>query len=309
MVFSPGIALNANWWPSSKRGFSSGIITGASGLAQIFAWLCILASFAIAPDDGWRAAFRYPLIPMILFGVIFLIMAKDKPKDVGLAPYEEENDDAAELEAERMRILKEKGKLYPYILLIKNPKFVLFMFIIAIVGIARYGLITWIPLYYVEVMDMNVESGLFSSVVLPVGMALGYFLMPIISDKVFRSKREPALIICGLCAAASIFIFPALHTVTAASIGLLIAGFFSAVNGLVWAFAADFGTRAFAGTATGILDWAAYMGAAIQSILFGLIIDSTGNWNYIFIFISVLFVLMVALALLSTRISVKKAEA
>ncbi|MFQ7473071.1 MAG: MFS transporter [Anaerovoracaceae bacterium] len=308
MVFSPGIALSANWWPSSKRGFSSGIITGFSGLAQIFAWFCILASFALAPDEGWRAAFRYPLIPMIILAVVFVIMAKDKPDKVGLKPYQEENTEAAELEEERMRILKEKGKLYPYILLIKNPKFILFMFIIAIVGVARYGLITWIPLYYVEVMDMNVESGIFSSVVLPVGMALGYFLMPIISDKVFHSKREPALIICGICAAASVFIFPNLHSVAAASIGLLIAGFFSAINGLVWAFAADFGTRAFAGTATGILDWAAYMGAAIQSIIFGVIIDSTGNWTYIFILISILFILMVVLALLSTKIKVKSTD-
>lgn len=139
-------------------------------------------------------------------------------------------------------------------------------------------------------------------------MALGYFLMPIISDKVFHSKREPALIICGICAAASVFIFPNLHSVAAASIGLLIAGFFSAINGLVWAFAADFGTRAFAGTATGILDWAAYMGAAIQSIIFGVIIDSTGNWTYIFILISILFILMVVLALLSTKIKVKSTD-
>lgn len=35
MVFSPGIALSANWWPSSKRGFSSGIITGFS-----VPWFC-----------------------------------------------------------------------------------------------------------------------------------------------------------------------------------------------------------------------------------------------------------------------------
>ena len=305
MVFSPGVALSAKWWPSEKRGFSSGIITGFAGLAQVFAWLCVLAAFAIAPDESWRAAFRYPLILTFIFGIVFFFMAKDKPADVGLADYQEENDDAAALEAERKKILEEKGKLYPYIHLIRNPKFILFMFIIAIAGIARYGLITWIPLYFVDVMDLNVKFGIFSSVVLPVGMAIGYFLMPIISDKVFHSKREPVLIICGLCAAASIFIFPQLDTLISASIVLLVAGFFSAVNGVIWAFAVDFGTRAFAGTATGILDWASYMGAAVQSVIFGIVIDTTGNWTYIFVLISVLFVVMIVLALLSSKIKVR----
>lgn len=308
MVFSPGIALSAKWWPKSKRGFSSGIITGFAGLAQISAWLCVLAAFALAPEMGWKAAFRLPMIPMIVFGLFFLFMAKDSPADVDLPPYEEPDPESAALEEERNKILKEKGKLYPYIMLITNPKMILFMLIIAIVGIARYGLITWVPLYYVEVLGMNIKSGIFSSIVLPIGMAVGYFLMPMLSDKLFKSRREPPLIICGICAAASIWIFPYLADVFSASIGLLIAGFFSAINGLIWAFAADIGTRAFTGTATGILDWAAYMGAAIQSIVFGVILDATHNWNYIFGTISVLFIVMVVLALVSTKIKLTKSS-
>jgi sugar phosphate permease len=302
MVFSPGIALSAKWWPKSRRGFSSGIITGFAGLAQISAWLCILAAFALEPDIGWRAAFRLPMVPMLLFGLVFLFLTKEEPSVVGLPNYQEDDPEAAALETERNRILAEKGKLYPYVSLIKNPKMILFMFIIAIVGIARYGLITWIPLYYVKVLEMNIKSGIFNSIVLPIGMAAGYFLMSILSDKLFKSRREPPLIICGVCAAVAIWIFPYLTDIHVAAAGLLIVGFFSAINGLIWAFAADIGTRAFAGTATGMLDWAAYMGAAIQSILFGAILDATGNWNYLFFTLSILFLVMVLLALASTRV-------
>ncbi|MDR2076582.1 MAG: MFS transporter [Desulfovibrio sp.] len=302
MVFSPGIALSAKWWPKSRRGFASGIITGFAGIAQISAWLCILAAFALQPDLGWRAAFRLPMIPMFVFGLFFLFLAKEEPSTVGLPDYQEEDPEATALEAERNRFLAEKGKLYPYISLFKNPKMILFMFIIAIIGIARYGLITWLPLYYVKVMDMNIKSGIFNSVVLPIGMAVGYFLMPILSDKIFKSRREPPLIICSVCAAVAIWIFPYLRDIHIAAACLLLVGFFSAINGLVWAFAADIGTRAFAGTATGMLDWAAYMGAAIQSILFGAIIDSTGNWDYLFFTLSILFLITVSLALVSTKI-------
>jgi sugar phosphate permease len=64
---------------------------------------------------------------------------------------------------------------------------------------------------------------------------------------------------------------------------LFIAGFFIyAINGVVWAYATDIGGRVFSGTAAGVLDWAAYMGAAVQAIVFGAIIDS-GAWNILFI--------------------------
>jgi sugar phosphate permease len=64
---------------------------------------------------------------------------------------------------------------------------------------------------------------------------------------------------------------------------LFMAGFFIyAINGVVWAYATDIGGRVFSGTAAGILDWAAYMGAAVQAIIFGAILD-TGAWNILFI--------------------------
>ena len=80
-------------------------------------------------------------------------------------------------------------------------------------------------------------------------------------------------------------------------------GFFSSVNGIVWAFAGDIGTRAFAGTATGLLDWAAYMGAAMQTILFGSV---TGiSWSAMFIMIAGLYVLLVVLALAARNMKVR----
>ena len=84
---------------------------------------------------------------------------------------------------------------------------------------------------------------------------------------------------------------------------LLIVGFFSSVNGIVWAFAGDIGTRAFAGTATGLLDWAAYMGAAVQSILFGFV--SGKSWNAVFITIAVLYALLVVLAFFAKNMKVR----
>ncbi|WZL73921.1 MFS transporter [Clostridiaceae bacterium 35-E11] len=300
MLWSPGVSLITKWWPSNQRGFATGFANGFSGIAQIIVWFSVLASVSAFPSLGWRAAFRIPLISMVAMGAVYWVMVKASPGEVGLKEYEEEDEGTQEQEAELEKIVQEKGKLYPFIHLFRQWRFVIWCFIIAISSIARYGLLTWIPTYYVQVLNMNVKSGIFSSVVLPVGMALGTFIVPWASDKFGKNGRLPAVIICAIISSVSVFLFPSFKTMGAASVGLFIAGFFVyAVNGVVWAYSTDVGGRVFAGTAAGVLDWAAYMGAALQAIIYGRILDKTGNWNIVFTSIAVICVLMMILALIA----------
>lgn len=303
MAWSPGVSLTNKWWPKDKRGYASGIITGASGLAQVATYFCVLAAYAISPNTSWRAAFRWSLIPMIIILVVFVIFVKNEPKDVGLKDFEEPDTETAKLEVQRMAELKEKGAIYPFICLLKEPKMCVFLFIIAIGGIGRYGLLTWIPTYFSEALHMDIEQGIFSSVLLPVGQAVAFFLMPYLTDKIFKGRREPLLIVCGVVSAVSLVLFPRITSQFAASAMLFVVGLFSSVNGIVWAFAGDIGTRAFAGTATGLLDWAAYMGAAVQSILFGYV--SGYSWNAVFITIAVLYIMLILLALSAKNMKVR----
>lgn len=303
MAWSPGIAMSNKWWPSDKRGFASGVITGSSGVAQIVTYICVLAAYKISPNMGWRAAFRWPLVPMLIILVVFIALVKNEPKDVGLDDFKEPDQEAAELEAARMEELKGKGPVYPFICLLKEPKMCMFLLIIAIGGIGRYGMLTWIPTYFNETMGMDVKSGIVASVLLPLGQASAFFLMPVLTDKVFKGKREPLLVVCGVISVISLIIFPNITSQSLASVMLLVVGFFSSVNGIVWAFAGDIGTRAFAGTATGLLDWAAYMGAAVQSILFGFV--SGKSWNAVFVTIAVLYALLVVLAFFAKNMKVR----
>ncbi|WP_125143790.1 MFS transporter [Clostridium transplantifaecale] len=303
MAWSPGIALSNKWWPKDKRGFASGVITGASGVAQVVTYFCVLIAYQISPNMGWRAAFRWPLIPMLIILVVFVALVKNSPMDVGLPEFEEEDKEAAALEAARMKELQGKGAVYPFLCLLREPKMCVFLFIIAIGGIGRYGMLTWVPTYFKEALGMDIKSGIFASVLLPVGQAAAFFLMPYLTDKVFKGKREPVLVICGFISAISLILFPRITSLGMASVMLLFVGFFSSVNGIVWAFAGDIGTRAFAGTATGLLDWAAYMGAAVQSILFGYV--SSYSWNAVFITIAILYVALVILALAAKNMKVR----
>jgi len=69
--------------------------------------------------------------------------------------------------------------------------------------------------------------------------------------------------------------------------------------------AGDLGGRAFASTTVGVLDWAVYMGAAIQASVFGFVKDHFG-WPAIFIVIGCLYIIMLALTLVARNMKTRK---
>ncbi len=67
---------------------------------------------------------------------------------------------------------------------------------------------------------------------------------------------------------------------------------------------AIWGGRTLSSTVVGVLDWAVYMGAAIQSALFGFVIEAFG-WSAIFITIGVLYVILLVLTLIARKMKMK----
>ena len=86
---------------------------------------------------------------------------------------------------------------------------------------------------------------------------------------------------------------------------LFVVGISSMVTGVIWAVAGDMGGRAFSSTVVGVLDWAVYMGAAVQAFVFGFVKDAFG-WSAIFITIGCLYILMLVLTLLARNMKMSK---
>lgn len=297
MLWSPGMALLSRWWPGSSRGFATGIANAFSGFGQVAAWISVFLAFSFAPAMGWRAAFVFPVIAMVIVVIFYKFIVKGRPSEVNLKDYEEENEGRKAHEEELQRLCDERGKLYPYIYLFKQWRFDLWLLIIAGSSIARYGLLTWIPLYYVQVLNMSVKDGIVGTVLLPLGMGFGTLIVPWATDKYCPTNRLPAVIICALVAGATVFAFPQVTSHAGAAALLFVAGFFIyAINGVVWAYATDVGGRVFAGTAAGVLDCFAYLGASIQAIYFGSVLTGTGNWTLVFLVITVTCVIIAVAA-------------
>lgn len=301
MAWSPGMGALVKWWPGDTRGFATGVAHAFSGAGQACCLLAVALAFHLLPEEGWRAAFMIPpLIPLGML-VIYLFVTRMSPTSVGLPEYKDDNPVKAAQEEEMRKVMEANGKLYPYVHLMKNWRFVIWLIIAFGTGLARYGMVTWIPLFYIQTYDVSINAGLMKSLVLPLGMAIGTLVVPWATDKFCPTNRLPAVISSGIAAAVVIWLFFIIEPGFIAQVLLFLGGFFIyAINGLCWAYAADVGGRVFAGTAAGILDWAAYMGAGCQSVVFGFVLHYAG-WTSIFVSISACLFSLVILAWLASR--------
>lgn len=300
MLWSPGMALLSNWWPGNKRGFATGFANAFSGFGQVLAALTVSLAFVIMPESGWKAGFIVPVAIMVVAAIIYIFLAKDSPRKIGLKDYVDSDAKRNEQDLELKKLIAEKGKLFPYLYLFKMWRFDCWLLIIAGSSIARYGLLTWVPTYYVQEFGVDVKDGALGTVLLPLGMAFGTFVIPWLSDKFFSENRLPMVIICSGVAGVTVFFFRGIEPGFMSGALLFIAGFFIyAINGLVWAYATDVGGRAFAGTAAGILDCFAYLGASVQAIYFGSVLTKSGNWTLVFTAIAGTCIAIIVIAIIA----------
>ncbi len=305
MVWANGVGVINKWWPKEKRGFASGLATAFSGVAQAVTYLTITWCLILNPEWTWRAGFRLPMIPMVLILIPFILFFKEKPEDIGLPAFAEANKALDESDAAMEAEIKKRGFFYPYKLLFSEPKVIVFCLISAIAGVGRYGLLTWIPTYFTEELGLTLKDNMFTYIVLPLGQACAMFVFPFITDKVFKGKREPMLILASIVAFAGMICFPMFKTQVPATIMLFVVGVFSMVTGVIWAIAGDMGGRALSATVVGVLDWAVYMGAAIQASVFGFVQQQFG-WSAIFVTIGCLYIILLVLTLLARNMKMKR---
>ena len=284
MVHAPTNMLITQWYPKARRGFATGIYGTSMGISSLVAWA--ITGYTVA-NYGWRAAFIWPLLIFTLPSTIALyFLVRNRPSDAGFPEYKELMAESISGKAEALKDEEIKG-LRAWGLLFKNWKFMFLCIASFSVYIGRFGLLTWIPLYYAETAGIKLKNVPIMTFALPFGMMFGPALAGWISDTFFKAKRFQMIctFFIGCIAVLLLMAFiPIKEMGIPWAIGLqVLAGFFVlGINGVLFTASCDFGGRKLAGTAVGTLNLFNYFGAGVQGVLIGGILTLTGSWVVVF---------------------------
>lgn len=266
------------WWATN---YTIGGLVGApfAGLMAVY-------------FGGWRFAFFMPAIVLMVVLILFYLLQKNRPQDVGLPPIEKyHREPGYDLkEEESADDSAAEGSWEAILNVAKNPMVLLLGTVYFFLKPTRYAILFWGPLYISESLGTGMAESAFVSVSFFLAGPLSVLAAGYASDKLFQSRRMPYAIISMLLLSVVLFFF---NDVAAAESKLVTAGLLFVVGFLIFGpdslvsatAAVDFGTRKGASTASGMINGMGSIGAVAGGTIPGFFKDSWG-WEGIFIFLA-----------------------
>ncbi|WP_145034393.1 MFS transporter [Caulifigura coniformis] len=264
MGWAPGSRLVSNWFTAGERGRAFGMYVFAAGLSSVLSYVTSLVVLDVLHLD-WRWIFRLPVLLMLLGGFVVWLVARDRPSDLGFADLQ---DDAGGTEEGP---IEHETAWQRYALALSNGRLLLAGLAIGFQNTVRYGLLIWVPVYFLGKDFKDDPVGKWISIALPIGMALGAVTSGWISDRLCGSRRSGVISSFMLLAAASAMLMYWLPAGSRFGVPVLfLAGFFAyGPQSAFWALAPDLLGRARAGTAVGVMNFFAYAMAGLGEPLIG----------------------------------------
>ncbi|MDQ3439536.1 MAG: MFS transporter [Planctomycetota bacterium] len=293
-----GLAQSSGWAPLSKnmsmffsrpeRGMVMGLWCTNYAMGGLIA--SIIAGWA-GDRWGWRYAFYVPAGGLLLVWLLFLLLQRNRPEDVGLPPIEQYHGEPPDVPAVgASAVIEQDGSWKVVGEVLTNRMVLLLSAVYFLLKPTRYAILFWGPKYINSKLGSGMtESGALSAMFELAGpaAALGG---GILSDKLFGTRRVPVCVICLLLLGALLVSFNS-FPVTRLSLGLS----FFAIGLLLFApdtlvagaASVDFGTKRGASTASGVINGMGSIGAILGGTLPGFFNQRWG-WGGVFTFLGIM---------------------
>ncbi len=264
----------STWLPGGKSGWAQGITHAAARLGNAITPPLVVALIALV---SWRGSFFVMGLISLAWVIAWGLYYRDDPSTHrGVTP-----EELARMPAPRpVGVIRAPTPWGPLIRRIAPVTFVYFCY-----GWTLWTFLTWVPQFMQNAYKLDLKNtALFTFVVFfggVVGDALGGWL----SDYIYRrtgslTMARRNLVIFGLlgsflCSAPILVITdPWLATIALGG-----AFFFAELTiGPMWAIPMDI-APAHSGTASGLMNSGSAFAAIVSPVVFGWIIDKTGNWS------------------------------
>jgi sugar phosphate permease len=128
--------------------------------------------------------------------ITFYLLTKDYPEQVGLKSREADAGTG-----------RRSGSLPHYLAALKHGGFMTACVSVSFHHAVRWGLLSFLPAFFMEVAGWKIKGAGFVASALPLGMGFGALAGGYISDKVFKAKRANTIFISMIfCAACAVLI-------------------------------------------------------------------------------------------------------
>lgn len=292
--WAPGSRLVANWWGGNERGKAFGFYVFAAGCSSILIYLLSIVLLDVYEFD-WRWLFRLPVLLLLLGCTVFYITVRDKPEDRGFPALEDNGNEVPNDDNESF--------FQRYRVVLKNKRFVLACLSIGFQNMARYGLLVWVPLYYLGT-KINESSNTWIALALPIGMALGTVFFGQLSDRYFKSNRSKPIAISMTLAGLVVllvYLVPK-DDILGGLVLMFLSGFLVyGPQSCYWPLSPDLLGIKRSGTGVGVMNTFAYAFAGAGEPFIGYMADITGQENIVFVVTAVVCMLSAAIILLVRR--------
>lgn len=261
------VSLN-RWYDSKDRGTFYGFWSASHNLGEAitFITIALLVSWA-----GWRSGMiGAGIIGLLGFGLLLLFM-RDTPQSQGYLLDQNVVKNTADAKAENADFDDAQKAV------LKNPAIWILAVASAFMYISRYAVNSW-GVFYLEAQKgyNTLDASLIISISSICGI-VGTVASGLISDKLFNGSRNVPALIFGLMNVVALCLFllvPGenfwLDVTAMVLFGLGIGVLICFLGGLM---AVDIAPRAAAGAALGVVGIASYLGAGLQDIMNGMLIE------------------------------------
>ena len=272
-----------HWFSTRERGLTVSVWNVASNLGA--ALMANLALLGMVLFHDWGAKFYFNALVAAGLAILAWFLMRDTPQSCGLPPVEEHrNDYPPDYSAEHERTFTFKEIFFRHVL--PNKHLWAIAAANAFVYFVRYGVVNWIPTYLetakgFSFKDSSLGWALYEYAAIPGTIACGWM-----SDKVFKGKRAPALILFMALTLVAVIAYwlnlrgPLwIDYAALMAIGFLIYGPIM----IIALHALDLVPKKAAGTAAGFTGFFGYVfGSAVAGTGVGWIADRLG-WHGVFI--------------------------
>lgn len=299
-------AIN-NWFPRHEKGTATGVYIASTQVAPM---IVPMIAVLIAEAAGWRAVFRWFALPGFILALVFYLFVRSYPHESRFANKAEVDYINTDRGGSKKADFGDMGWIDRLIRLRSIPALdtnrkVLTSWNIWGVTLGYffmnnvlYGMITWIPTYLKEARGYAaLDMGLMSATPF-IGGLIGALIGGWVSDRFFRSRRKPTMMITAFATAvlmAVVLMLP--NNSMLLAICLFVTGFCLNIGWSTFtSYAMNITTNGTYPFAISIINSGGNLGGFFAPMIVGALVDVTGSWNIAFsYFVAVLviaFILM-----------------